>query len=69
MTVTYKVYEVRDNWTYDAVGASNIIPVSKQFDTPEEAVNFIKTECGFSSKYTILPIYEVTIDDVNERYE
>jgi hypothetical protein len=69
MIVTYKVYEVKDNWSYDAVSASNILPISKQFETPEEAVNFIKTQGGFSSKYTILPIYEVTIDDVNERYD
>lgn len=69
MIVTYKVYEVKDNWSYDSVSASNIIPISKQFETPEEAVNFIKTQGGFSSKYTILPIYEVTIDDINERYD
>lgn len=69
MLVTYQVYEIKDYRTYDAVGASNIIPVGKQFETPEEAVNFIKTQGGFTPKYTILPIYEVTGDDFNERYE
>jgi hypothetical protein len=65
--MTYKVYKITDNWSYDTVGPSNIIPISKQFNTPEEAVNFIKTQGCFSSNYTILPIYEVTIDDINER--
>ncbi len=69
MIVTYKVYEVKDNWSYDSVSSSNIFPISKQFDTPDEAVNFIKTQGSFSSKYTVLPIYEVTIDDINERYD
>lgn len=69
MLLAYQVYEVRDNWTYDAVGASNIIPIGKPFDTLEEAAGFIRKQGGFSSKYTILPIYEVTIDDVNARYD
>lgn len=69
MVLMYKVYEVKDNWSYDTVAASTIWAISKPFDTLEEAENFIKTEGSFSSKYTILPIYEVTIDDVNERYD
>jgi hypothetical protein len=67
MLLSYKVYEIKDYRTYDTVGPSNIISVSKQFETIKEAENFIKKECCFSSKYTILPIYEVTGDDVYER--
>jgi hypothetical protein len=69
MLLTYQVYEIKDNRTYDTVGPSCLIPVSKPFETPEDAVNFIKKDCGFTPKYTILPIYEVTGDDFDERYE
>jgi hypothetical protein len=68
MLVTYQVYEIKDNRTYDTVGPSYVLPISKQFETPEEAVNFIKTQGCFNSKYTVLPIYEVTGDDITERY-
>lgn len=67
MITTYQVYEIKDNRTYDTVGPSYVLPISKQFDNVEEAVDWIKQKGSFSAKYTILPIYEVTIDDIDER--
>lgn len=69
MIITYQVYEIKDNRTYDTVGPSYVLPISNQLETEEEAVNFIKTQGCFNSKYTILPIYEVTGDDITERYD
>ena len=69
MLITYQVYEIKEYRTYDTVGPTNLIPVGKQFETIEAAENFIKKDCGFTPKYTILPIYEVTGDDFDERYE
>lgn len=80
MTKYFEIYTIENNpngYTNEAGYNPTVLkPVSTdnyystplaQFETEAEAVNWIKQNGGFSSRYTILPIYEVTIDDVNER--
>ena len=80
MTKYFEIYTIENNpngYTNEAgYNPTALKPVSThsyystplaQFETEDEAVNWIKQNGGFSSRYVILPIYEVTIDDINER--
>lgn len=80
MTKYFRIYTIEDNpngYTNEAgYNYTELKPVSThsyystplaQFDTEDEAVNWIKHNGSFSSRYIILPIYEVTFDDINER--
>ena len=80
MTKYFEIYTIENNpngYTNEAGYNPTILkPVSThsyystplaQFDTEDKAVDWIKRNGGFSSRYVILPIYEVTINDINER--
>lgn len=80
MTKYFEIYTIENNpngYTNEVgYNPTTLKPVSThsyysaplaQFETEDEAVNWIRQNGGFGSRYTILPIYEVTIDDINER--
>lgn len=70
MTKYFEIYAIENNPTELNPASTHSYystPLVAQFDTEEEAVNWIKNNGGFSSRYIILPIYEVTFDDINER--
>ena len=74
MTKYFGIYTIENHLNgytnesgYNQTELKSVSTPLAQFDTEDEAVNWIKNNGGFSSRYIILPIYEVTIDDVNER--
>ena len=68
MTKYFEIYTIENNPNgYTNEARYNLTAPLAQFETEDEAINWIKQNGGFSSRYTILPIYEVTIDDINER--
>jgi hypothetical protein len=80
MTKYFGIYTIENNpngYTNEAGYNPTVLkPVSThsyysaplaQFETEDEAINWIKQNGSFSSRYIILPLYEVTIDDINER--
>ena len=72
MTKYFKIYTVTDKRngynTYDDFYPSELTPVNiNTFETENEAMIWLSKHGGFDAKYVILPIYEVTIDDINER--
>ena len=72
MTKYFKIYTVTDKRngynTYDNFYPSELTPVNiNTFETENEAMIWLRKHGSFDAKYVILPIYEVTIDDINER--
>ena len=68
MVKYFKIYTVTDKQegynTYDNFYPSDIRPVNiDSFKTEDEAKIWIKKHGSLDAKYTILPIYETTIDD------
>lgn len=68
MNISYSIFEIQRGRKEEfAVQADNFIPVERNINSREEAEEYIKKYGYFDVQYVIIPVYDVTIDDLNER--
>jgi hypothetical protein len=70
MTKTYTIFEKKEPFrSYDTVGTITLIPMKSNFESLEEAENYLAENgsCDFGVEYVILPIYNITFDDIKNR--
>lgn len=70
MTKTYTIFEKKEPFrNYDTVGAITLTPIKSNFESLEETENYLIENGSWSPEYVILPIYNVSIDDIEKRKE
>ena len=68
MTKTYTIFEKTEPFrSHDTVGAITLTPIKSNFESLEEAENYLVENGSWSPEYVILPIYSVSINDIDKR--
>lgn len=68
MTKTYTIFEKNEPFrSYGTVGAITLTPIKENFESLEEAEKYLVENGSWSPEYVILPIYNVSIDDMKRQ--
>ena len=68
MTKTYTIFEKKEPFrSYDTVGAITLTPIKSNFESLEEAEKYLIENGSWSPEYVILPIYNVSINDMKKQ--